>query len=45
LVFELSHSYDVILPLLIAAGVGSLVNDVIASKYEASQQRIEESRK
>jgi len=35
LVFELTHSYDVILPLLTAAGVGSLVNDVVTHKYKS----------
>jgi H+/Cl- antiporter ClcA len=38
LVFELTKSYDVILPLLTAAGVGSLVHDIIAQRFNRSRR-------
>ena len=39
LVFELSHDYDVILPLMASAGAGSLVADLIENAFEARERR------
>jgi H+/Cl- antiporter ClcA len=35
LLFELTRSYDILIPLLASAGVGSLVSDIVESKIEA----------
>ncbi len=37
LLFELTRDYDVILPLMASAGIGSLVGDLIESKMEREQ--------
>lgn len=37
LLFELTRDYDVILPLMASAGVGSLVGDIIEAKVEGKQ--------
>ena len=37
LLFELTRDYDVILPLMASAGIGSLVGDIIESKVEREQ--------
>ena len=43
LLFELTRDYDVILPLMASAGVGSLVGDVIEAKVE--REKVVESRR
>ena len=35
LLFELTRNYDVLIPLLASAGVGSLVSDIVETKIEA----------
>ena len=35
LLFELTRNYDILIPLLASAGVGSLVSDIVESKIEA----------
>lgn len=35
LLFELTRNYDILIPLLASAGVGSLVSDIIENKIEA----------
>lgn len=42
LLFELTRDYDVILPLMASAGVGSLVSDVVEQKFQ-QQPRDEDS--
>lgn len=37
LLFELTRDYDVILPLMASAGIGSLVGDIIEAKVEREQ--------
>jgi len=37
LLFELTRSYDILIPLLASAGVGSLVSDIIENKIESSK--------
>jgi len=37
LLFELTRDYDVILPLMASAGIGSLVGDIIEAKVEGKQ--------
>jgi len=39
LVFELSHDYNVILPLMASAGAGSLVADVVETAFQAREKR------
>ena len=34
LLFELTRDYDVILPLMASAGVGSLVSDLVEQKFK-----------
>eukprot|EP00548_Thalassiothrix_antarctica_P002523 CAMPEP_0194148126 /NCGR_PEP_ID=MMETSP0152-20130528/30284_1 /TAXON_ID=1049557 /ORGANISM="Thalassiothrix antarctica, Strain L6-D1" /LENGTH=495 /DNA_ID=CAMNT_0038849447 /DNA_START=263 /DNA_END=1750 /DNA_ORIENTATION=- len=41
LLFELTRDYDVILPLMASAGVGSLVRDLVEQKFEQGN-RVEE---
>jgi len=37
LLFELTRNYDILIPLLASAGVGSLVSDIVESKIESSK--------
>lgn len=37
LLFELTRNYDILIPLLASAGVGSLVSDIVESKIEAKK--------
>uniref|UniRef100_A0A7S3KZV1 Chloride channel protein n=1 Tax=Amphora coffeiformis TaxID=265554 RepID=A0A7S3KZV1_9STRA len=37
--FELSRDYDVILPLMVSAGLGSLVSDILDNKFEQTKRR------
>ena len=37
--FELTRDYDVILPLMVSAGLGSLVGDILDNKFEQSKRR------
>jgi len=39
LLFELTRDYDVILPLMASAGVGSLVGDILETKVERLRER------
>ena len=39
LLFELSRDYDVILPLIASAGVGSIVADILDDKFEREKER------
>lgn len=39
LLFEITRDYDVILPLMASAGVGSLVGDILETKVEQRQDR------
>jgi len=39
LLFELTRDYDVILPLMASAGVGSLVGDILENRLERLQDR------
>jgi H+/Cl- antiporter ClcA len=39
LLFELSRDYDVILPLIASAGVGSVVADILEDKFEREKER------
>lgn len=39
LLFELSRDYDVILPLIASAGVGSIVADILEDKFEKEKAR------
>ena len=39
LMFELTRNYDILIPLLASAGVGSLVSDIVESKIEAVKYR------
>jgi H+/Cl- antiporter ClcA len=43
LLFELTRDYDVILPLMASAGVGSLVNDMVEQKFERLRRREEDA--
>jgi H+/Cl- antiporter ClcA len=43
LLFELTRDYDVILPLMASAGVGSLVSDLVELKFERLRRRGEDS--
>ena len=37
--FELTRDYDVILPLMVSAGLGSLVGDILDNKFEQAKRR------
>jgi H+/Cl- antiporter ClcA len=37
--FELTRDYDVILPLMVTAGLGSLVGDILDDKFELAKRR------
>lgn len=37
--FELTRDYDVILPLMVSAGLGSLVGDILDDKFEQAKRR------
>ena len=37
--FELTRDYDVLLPLLVSAGLGSLIGDILDNKFEQAKQR------
>jgi H+/Cl- antiporter ClcA len=37
--FELTRDYDVILPLMVSAGLGSLIGDILDSKFEQAKSR------
>lgn len=37
--FELTRDYDVILPLMVSAGLGSLVGDILDNKFEQARRR------
>jgi len=39
LLFELTRDYDVILPLMASAGIGSVIGDMLDSKFERVQER------
>lgn len=39
LLFELSRDYDVILPLIVSAGIGSVVGDLLEDKFEQVKSR------
>lgn len=39
LLFELTRNYDILIPLLASAGVGSLVSDIVENKIEARKYR------
>jgi len=39
LLFELTRNYDILVPLLASAGVGSLVSDIVESKIEARKYK------
>jgi H+/Cl- antiporter ClcA len=39
LLFELTRDYDVILPLMASAGLGSLVGDVLDDKFKLYEER------
>lgn len=41
LLFELTRNYDILIPLLASAGVGSLVSDIVEQKIESAKYRIE----
>jgi H+/Cl- antiporter ClcA len=43
LLFELTRDYDVILPLMASAGVGSLVSDLVELEFERLRRRGEDS--
>merc|ERR1712194_542736 len=40
LLFELTRNYDILIPLLASAGVGSLVSDIVEQKIEAEKYRV-----
>jgi H+/Cl- antiporter ClcA len=39
LLFELSRDYDTILPLIVSAGIGSLVGDLLEDKFQQVKSR------
>lgn len=43
LLFELTRDYEVILPLMASAGVGSLVSDLVEQKFERLKRRDEDA--
>lgn len=45
LLFELTRDYDVILPLMASAGVGSVVGDILEEKFELAQERRQRRRR
>ena len=40
LLFELTRNYDILIPLLASAGVGSLISDIVEQKIEAEKYRV-----
>eukprot|EP00535_Pseudo-nitzschia_heimii_P004616 CAMPEP_0197177554 /NCGR_PEP_ID=MMETSP1423-20130617/3117_1 /TAXON_ID=476441 /ORGANISM="Pseudo-nitzschia heimii, Strain UNC1101" /LENGTH=714 /DNA_ID=CAMNT_0042627115 /DNA_START=112 /DNA_END=2259 /DNA_ORIENTATION=- len=40
LLFELTRNYDILIPLLASAGVGSLVSDIVEQKIEKDKYRV-----
>jgi H+/Cl- antiporter ClcA len=44
LLFELTRDYDVILPLMASAGVGSVVGDILEEKFERAKLRRNQQR-
>jgi H+/Cl- antiporter ClcA len=44
LLFELTRDYDVILPLMASAGVGSVVGDILEEKFERAKVRRKQRR-
>lgn len=44
LLFELTRDYDVILPLMASAGVGSVVGDILEEKFERAKLRKKQRR-
>ena len=44
LLFELTRDYDVILPLMASAGVGSVVGDILEEKFERAKLRRKQRR-